>query len=101
MLRDLKCLEADDFRQFIGQPFRMTDSNGTLELELMTVTPRPEFQSNPTVRVPFSLEFRAASGPPRHQRTYLLENAGFGAVQLFIVPSRLDRSGCYYHAVIN
>jgi hypothetical protein len=101
MLRDLSRIEADDFRQFIGQPFRVTGSEGTLDLELVAVTARSEFQPNPTARIPFSLEFRAAAGPPRPQRTYLLENAGFGAVHLFIVPCKIDRSGCYYHAVIN
>ena len=37
----------------------------------------------------------------RNGRRVVLENADFGGVHLFIVPSRLDRSGCYYHAVIN
>jgi hypothetical protein len=50
-------------------------------------------------REQFSLHFRGPASPSLMQRTYHLENAQLGPLEIFLVPIRRDATGMIYEAV--
>jgi hypothetical protein len=49
----------------------------------------------------FSLRFRAPLDASQVQSIYRLKNEKLGAMDLFLVPIKKDKSGLYYEAVFN
>jgi hypothetical protein len=94
-------LSAESFLPLVGQKFLLVDGTESIELELLTVKAGSKPLANSPLRAPFSLQFRAQSGPAKPQRIYRLENERFGAAELFVVPFRLDKTGCYYNVTFN
>lgn len=110
--RDMRKLSEADFRQTIGQVYRVTAEveHGTpvaMELVLTktsreTASARRRDTRPPHVRQhPFSVTFVSRSGLPLAQGTYLVEHATFGRFPLFLVPQGADgdQQGRQYLAV--
>jgi len=91
---------AADFAPFVGTTFRVRPGKGKLvDLTLAAVEKsRATSGDRPKgMREPFSLLFR---GPKAilQQRTYTVEHARFGTLQLFLVPVEMPKLG-HYEAV--
>jgi len=92
----------DTFAPRIGEVFRIVvDEARALETVLVEVTPWGKPGTTNGSRQPFSLIFRAASEVVLPQRIYGIENAGIGAVEIFLVPIGPDAGGMRYQAVFS
>ena len=98
-------LTQEDFAVQLGRSFRVFPQAGhPLDMELIEVTGlrRRGWPKDPSSgREPFSLLFRGPRKPILPQAIYRMEQAGMGALDLFIVPIGLDDEGLLYEAVFN
>ena len=86
------------FKERVGDTFRVSESAGVLELELIEATAgiaRPHAGG----RVPFSILFRGPLEPVLPQGIYPFEHDQLGAFELFIVPLGPDEDSMQYEAV--
>ncbi|HEX8430201.1 MAG TPA: hypothetical protein VF625_02895 [Longimicrobium sp.] len=97
MLHDLT---LDTFAPLVGQEFALDlDGSGTLTLTLIQARSTVEEGDTRRLRAPFALLFRGPRGDSYGQRTYRLENATLGTLELFLVPIQPDAEGTLYEAV--
>jgi hypothetical protein len=90
----------DTFAPLVGQEFALDlDGTGTLPLTLLQARSTVEEGDTRRLRAPFALLFRGPLGNPYAQRTYRLENATLGTVELFLVPLQPDAEGTLYEAI--
>jgi hypothetical protein len=94
-------MSRGEFAECSGSRFRVApDSEPELEVELVEVkslgAPRP---GDPGAREPFSLIFRGPVDRALPQRTYRMEHATLGAMDIFIVPVGPDEVGMRYQAI--
>jgi hypothetical protein len=94
-------LTAAEFKSRLGTRFRMRGGGAELEVELVDVSVLRYSGPEGSFRAPFQLILRAPSGPAWRQAIYQLVSDSFGAMAMFIVPARLDASGCYYCVTFN
>jgi hypothetical protein len=80
----LETFSAATFSPRLHERFTLSDSSGTLELELVDVTELGS--ATPEQRAPFSIVFRGPHSPSLPQRIYRLEHGELGAFELFLVP---------------
>lgn len=69
-----------------------------IEARALGAAPRPR-PDGTRPRQPFALLFRGPRQPVLPQRTYRLEHAAMGALELFIVPVGPDEAGLCYEAI--
>ena len=95
-------LSSADFLPYLHQPFRIRlEGLEPIELELVSVT---ESGDSPRAgqRRPFSLQFLGPVSPKYLlQRTYALEHAQMGLLELFIVPLGPENQRMRYEAIFN
>jgi hypothetical protein len=91
-------LHAADFVPLLHESFRIEAGKHSLGLELVEVNEGERKRLTET-RAPFSLLFKGAPDQLMPQHMYRIEHETLGAMDLFIVPVRADRSGCYYEAI--
>ncbi|MCM3876751.1 MAG: hypothetical protein NEA02_10065 [Thermoanaerobaculia bacterium] len=96
----LESLKFEDFFERVGEGFRVGEA-GVPGLTLIEATDLSRPESPGPRRSPFSLVFRGPMKPVLPQRTYALEHASLGRLEIFIVPIGPDASGMRYEAVFN
>lgn len=101
MGRMLENLTIRDFSRRIGEEFRVAGSGASVVLALVEATDLSRPGARGPRRSPFSLVFRGPAQPVLPQRTYPLENAALGPLEIFLVPIGPDASGMRYEAVFN
>ena len=101
MRRMLESLTFGDFSGRIGEGFRLEERGGVAELTLVEVTDLARRGNPGPRRSPFSLVFRGPLSPVMPQRTYALEHASLGRLEIFLVPIGPDADGMRYEAVFN
>lgn len=102
MDRMLDKLTVADFRERVGETFRVESPNGPLALVLAEATDLAgRLQGDSSRRTPFSLIFRGPLQPFLPQRIYPLENDALGRLEIFLVPIGPDEQGMRYEAVFN
>ena len=91
-------LTKETFEPLIGGAFELSLGEGqTLPLELSAVLGTG--LQGMAKREQFSLHFRGPASPALVQRTYRLEHAQLGSLEIFLVPIRRDATGMMYEAV--
>ena len=91
-------LTKETFEPIKGVVFELSLSEGqTLPLELTAVLGTG--LQGMAKREQFSLHFRGPATPALVQRTYRLEHAQLGTLEIFLVPIRRDAAGMIYEAV--
>jgi hypothetical protein len=91
-------LTKETFEPITGGVFELSLGEGqTLPLELSAVLGTG--LQGMAKREQFSLHFRGPASPALVQRTYRLEHAQLGALDIFLVPIRRDAAGMIYEAV--
>jgi len=91
-------LTKESFEPLKGSVFTVRlGEETTLPLELIVVAGNG--LRGTASREQFSLHFRGHATPALVQRTYRLEHAQFGALEIFLVPIRRDADGMIYEAV--
>jgi uncharacterized protein DUF6916 len=93
--------KAADFSKLLHSRFRLSADKRSHELELVEAKASGPKRAKGKGRSPFSLLFKAPPGKHLPQQTYKIEHDKLGAMDLFIVPVRADKSGCYYEAIFN
>lgn len=89
------------FVTLVGCWFRLhVDEERAIDVQLSQVDPLPS-QSRPPIREPFVLLFHGSSDPVLSQRTYKMEVAALGPIEVFLVPIGPDEVGMRYQAVFN
>jgi hypothetical protein len=101
MRRMLESLKIEDFLERVGDEFRLEGPSGAVPLTLAEATDLSRPEAPGPRRSPFSLIFRGPLAPVMPQRTYALEHASLGRLEIFIVPIGPDASGMRYEAVFN
>jgi hypothetical protein len=96
----LQSLTFGDFSGRVGEEFRVGEA-GVAGLTLIEATDLSRRGSPGPRRSPFSLVFRGPMKPVLPQRTYALEHASLGRLEIFIVAIGLDAEGMRYEAVFN
>ncbi len=95
---DLATATAETFAPFIGQVFEAVFSDGRLPLTLVEVKPLGASRK-PDLRAPFSLTFRGQPSLRLPQRTYHLENASAGTMEIFLVQVGGGAEGSQFEAI--
>lgn len=91
---DLRQLTAESFAALQGTRFAVASTDFSFELVRVQ-------QRDPSVPRPFSLIFRAPGPGVLEQRTYPLEHAELGELQIFLVPIGRSGDAVEYEAVFN
>ena len=95
-------LNFSAFSERVNEVFTITDGAVTVELELVEcnqLTAHPA--GNTPQRESFSLVFRGPMNLALPQRTFSLQNAAMGTMDIFLVPIGPDGKGLQYEAVFN
>ena len=91
-------LTKETFEPMMGSVFALQLGEGqTLPLELSAV--RGNGLQGMAKREQFSLHFRGPAAPALVQRTYRLEHAQLGTLEIFLAPIGRDAAGMIYEAV--
>lgn len=95
-------LKPASFEEHLGSRFRVDlEADGTMDLELVQVTPlNPEYGKGPREE-PFTVLFRGPRSAVLPQRIYRLEHEKMGRLDVFIVPIGPDAQGMRYEAIFN
>jgi len=97
----LENLALRDFLERVGEEFRLEGPSGAVPLTLVEIVDLARRENPGPRRSPFSLVFRGPAQPVLPQRTYPLENAALGRLEIFLVPIGPDAAGMRYEAVFN
>jgi hypothetical protein len=99
---DLKTVTHAEFEECLDQAFRLhVDEARCIDLKLTRVDPRGPVEPESGLRRPFSLIFEAHADAPLPQRTYQVEHAVMGRLDLFLVPIGREGGCVLYEAVFN
>lgn len=98
MLEELK---VQEFIERVGEGFRVANEGAAVVLILVEATDLSTRDASGLRRRPFSLIFRGPSAPVLPQRTWPLEHATLGRLEIFLVPIGPDPSGMRYEAIFN
>jgi hypothetical protein len=101
MRRMLEELKIGDFSGRVGEKFRVGEAGAAVELTLIEATDLSRADAPGPRRSPFSLVFRGPLAPVMPQRTYPIEHAALGRLEIFLVPIGPDGKGMRYEAVFN
>jgi uncharacterized protein DUF6916 len=101
MRRMLESLTLKDFLERVGEEFRVAGPGAPVVLALIEATDLSRPNAPGPRRSPFSLVFRGPFSPVMTQRTYALEHAALGRLEIFLVPIGPDADGMRYEAVFN
>jgi hypothetical protein len=101
MIENLTC---EQFAQHLGSTFQLhIPPQVSLALTLVEATPYTanfgELESMRSQRLPFSLIFQGPLETALPQRTYPLEHAEMGNMDIFLVPIARRQDGMYYEAI--
>jgi hypothetical protein len=98
----LDTLTRERFAAHVGDVFRMqVDASRAIDVELIAVEPSVRRPATEGHRAPFTIVFRAPRAAIYPQRTYRLEHATLGALDIFLVPIGFDDRGLRYEAVFS
>lgn len=98
----LDSVTAATFRPHLGDAFTLVvDASSPVEATLVDVQEAEWAFSPGDRRTPFSLYFRTDGPQVLPQRTYRLQHAVLGALEIFLVPSARTADGVLYEAVFN
>src|SRR6188508_292681 len=98
---DLGAVNPSTFEAHRGTTFRVALTDEPLELRLTAVDRLPAVPHAPRPE-PFSLVFSGPSERALDQRSYRLEHAELGDLEIFLVPTGFDADGrLLYEAVFN
>ena len=89
-------LTLETFSAHVGTPFLL---EGGAALELVKVSPLS--QGVPGGRTPFSLLFQGPEGPHLPQRTWTLQHAVLGRLDIFLVPLGPVQGRMRYEAIFS
>lgn len=89
-------LTLETFAPHVGTPFLLQDG---VALELVKVAPLG--QGVPGGRAPFSLHFLGPEGQRMAQRTWTLEHAALGRLDIFLVPLGPVQGRMRYEAIFS
>ena len=95
-------LQKAQFDPLVGEVFRLaaSDAASPLDLRLVEVTSlAADRAAQDAPRAPFSLVFRGPLSPWVRQRTYAVEHAVLGRLEIFLVPIGPDAEGMRYEAI--
>jgi hypothetical protein len=92
-------LSIQNFAGAANQEFALNMGDSTMTMTLIEVKPLPVQRG--LLRAPFSLLFKCASPVILPQKTYKLNNATTGALDVFLVPVARDGAAIVYQAVYN
>jgi hypothetical protein len=99
---DLKTVTHTEFEECLDQDFRLhIDETQIIDLKLTRVDPRGPIEPESGLRRSFSLIFEARGDAPLPQRTYQVEHAAMGRLDLFLVPIGCEGGCVLYEAVFN
>ncbi len=91
--------ELATYEPHVGDTFRLEFADHPpIELTLVNAAPGP-WQPPEGGRTAFRLEFSGPSEPLLEQRTYRMQHAGLGTIEIFIVPIGRDDKRATYEAV--
>lgn len=97
----LESLTQKDFLEKVGEEFRIVNRDAPIVLTLVEAIDLSRPDAPGPRRSPFSLVFRGPLAPVMPQRTYALEHASLGRLEIFIVPIGPDANGMRYEAIFN
>jgi Domain of unknown function (DUF6916) len=97
-LRDLAKIKHSDFSEYKDEIFNLVVEDGAPVSLRLTKVDQPKSADSPR---PFALLFYGPPEPGLSQRIYRLENAGFGAIKIFLVPVGKTDDGYIYEALFN
>ncbi|HEX2296263.1 MAG TPA: hypothetical protein VHN37_13270 [Actinomycetota bacterium] len=93
--------ELSSYEPLVGDVFRLEFADHPpVDLTLVDAAPGP-WQRPEGGKTAFRLEFSGPAQPLLEQRTYRMEHAALGPVDLFIVPLAQDGERSTYEAVVN
>jgi hypothetical protein len=87
--------ELAQFRAALDTPFTLEGSHVLRLVEAEATDERAASMA----RDPFRLEFLGPTDPVLPQRTYRLEHAALGPLEIFLVPIARDAGGTTYEAI--
>ena len=96
---DIADVSVETFAGREGETFAIRFKDGTIELKLAAVEGMPEDWGRTDKRIPFSVVFE---GPLEHvlpQRTWPLDHAELGRLEIFLVPLGPEGDAMRYQAV--
>jgi hypothetical protein len=97
-VRDLASLSAEDFFQCEGEQFETSSGGSDLRLILRLIQVE-KLGNHAGSREAFSLFFEGPPSPALQQSIHRLENAGFGEIEIFLVPIGTSPNGLRYQAL--
>ncbi len=102
-MTDLGDLTCEQFAGCLNQTFSLEyPGTDALQLELVQVEPKGQFDPERDKRQAFSLLFRGPAEPIVPQAMYPLENTTLGRFEIFVVPLGPDgKEGVSYEAIFN
>jgi hypothetical protein len=93
---------VEDFQPLVGQLFDVSLDQGAFVLTQVELREaKLSGNGRADVRNPFRLLFEGPATEPLEQGMFVLENAAFGKLPIFIVPIRGDSETRGYEAVFN
>jgi hypothetical protein len=93
----LERLTAEDFEPHLHRSFAIGPDDRRWDAELVEIRRLPS--SSSVARQPFAVVFRGPATPVQSQGMYRVSRAGWGDVDLFLVPVGDDGTGIQYEAV--
>lgn len=97
---DLRSIDPAAFERYIGSTFVVEVDGEPVPVRLATLTRLPSGPGSPRAQ-PFALLF-VTHGPALGQRTYRLEHADLGVLEIFLVPVGPQAGGeLGYEAIFN
>lgn len=97
----MQLMSCETFAGRANETFDLGMGESSMPLTLVDVQPLQVQTWAGMMRAPFSLMFKSGSPVVLPQKTYRLNNATMGPVDLFLVPVGRDVSGVLYQAVFN
>jgi hypothetical protein len=92
-------LSLESFAPHAGSAFALRSAGSPVSLELVKVAPLGS--GRPGGRTPFSLQFLGPEGHRMEQRTWTLEHAVLGRLDIFLVPLGPVQGRMRYEAIFS
>ncbi len=91
----------EGFAGHLNETFQVALGTSSVEMTLVKASKGTARGWDGLRKQPFSLYFKCAKPVILPQRAYPFEKAGFGRMDIFIVPVARERDGILYEAVFN
>lgn len=101
-------LNMEDFVNCLNGRFMLHPQDGddensenSIVLQLIDVSPLGDSSKDSRARTPFSLLFKGPVTPALNQKTHLLKQKDLGDLPIFLVPLGPEEDGMIYEAIFN